>query len=205
MTRVSASVLSVKPKELRQTALKLEKAGIDEIHFDFMDGEFVPAKTSGHELAAQIKTHIPVSAHLMARRPHELIKPFEDAGATEIIIHYEPFGNLKELQKCLAQIRVKKGISINPGTPVSKIAGLAGKVDSLLIMSVHPGKGGREFIEATLPKIREAKKAGFKNVIVDGGVNDTNAKRIREAGADTLVSGTYLLKDPLKNSEKLRA
>lgn len=197
MTRVSASVLSVRREELRETAEALEKAGVNEIHFDFMDGRFVGSITGGVELLEEYAKHvrIPTSVHLMAFNPEKLIAQFEKAGAKEIIVHYEAFNNAKALEDCLNKISasVKKGVAINPNTPVSAVARLAGKINSLIVMSVFPGKGGQTFMESALDKIREAKALGFRNVIVDGGVTDAQAKKLREAGAHTLVSGSYLV------------
>jgi ribulose-phosphate 3-epimerase len=192
-------VLSVRREELRETAKALEEAGVNEIHFDFMDGRFVGSITGGAELLEEYVKHvrIPTSVHLMAVNPEKLIAQFEKAGAKEIIVHYEAFNNTKTLEECLNKISasVKKGVAINPNTPVGAVARLAGKIDSLIVMSVFPGKGGQEFMESALDKIREAKALGFKNIIVDGGVTDAQAKKLRDAGAHTLVSGSYLIKN----------
>ncbi len=148
-------------------AKALEKAGVNEVHFDYMDGCFVENKTGGVELIKEYVEHarIPTSAHLMAFKPEKLIKKFEKAGVKEITVRHEAFLNNNALEDCLKRISVKKGVAINPNAPVTAVAHLANKMDS--IMSVFPGKGGQEFMESALDKIREAKRAGFKHIIAD--------------------------------------
>jgi len=197
---IAPSVLGCDQGNLAQEALKLQKAGADLIHLDVMDGVFVPVLTVGAGIAASVtKTvDIPVDAHLMVQEPATLIQAFADAGCRYITVHAEVTSHLDRL---LGQIRAagaKAGVSVNPSTPVDFLKWTAPLVDLLLIMTVNPGYGGQKHMEYLHGKISESRRildgSGGRNALIsiDGGVNDTNAQQLVSAGADILVSGSFI-------------
>ena len=176
----------------------------DFLHVDVMDGKFVERKTIDYNVALQVycKTSIPFDVHLMIADPIRYIKEYRKAGAVNITVHFEAFKNKKSALACLKAIKklgIMCGISIKPMTSVSEIRDILSFVDVVLVMSVEPGKSGQTFIENTLQKIGELNKIrneyNAKYLIeVDGGINADNHEKIINAGADILVSGSFLYK-----------
>ncbi len=197
MVKISPSILASDFLNLKNEIASLEKAGVDLIHFDIMDGGFVPNITFGFKFLSSIKksTHIPADVHLMINEPGKYIDKFIDAGADMLTFHYEaaqsPAGLIKDIKKrgC------KAGISLKPATPVSVLKDIISDIDLILLMSVEPGFCGQEFMESSFQKIIE-----LKNIIntekcntlisVDGGVGLDNYKQLIDIGADILVMGS---------------
>ena len=196
MVKIAPSLLSADFGNLQTELEKLEKAGADYIHFDVMDGNFVPNISFGTPILKSIKnrTNLPFDVHLMIKDPDKYIEDFVKAGASIITVHQESIYHLDRTIEYIKSFGIKAGVSLNPATPVQVIKHVLGKVDVVLIMSVNPGFGGQKFIEYTLDKIKELKdlqiEKGYEYIIeVDGGVNADNARRIKEAGAQMLVAG----------------
>ena len=199
---IAPSVLSANFSHLEKDILMLHHSKAEWIHFDVMDGVFVPNISFGFPLLKAVRKHTDkyIDVHLMIMNPEKYIEEFKNSGADGISVHWE--GNIHILS-ILNQIRkagMKAGLVLNPATPVSVIKDILESIDVLLIMSVNPGFGGQKFIEKTYERVEEAKtiiqKQGAKTIIqVDGGVGPKNAKKVFEAGADVLVSGSAVFKD----------
>lgn len=188
----------------------------DFLHCDIMDGKFVPKVTFDDQLVANINSNslIMLDVHLMCEEPLEIIDDYLKAGANIITVHYEAFKDKNDIIKVLHKIKKANalaGISIKPETPVNEIKIYAHDFDVILVMSVEPGASGQKFMPEAFEKIKqldEIRKANnYKYKIeVDGGVNSDNAAKIAEAGADMLVSGSYVYKarDRRKAIESLK-
>lgn len=200
-TKISASILSADFGNLERELKRAESSGCDMIHFDVMDGHFVPNLSYGVPVLKSIRQYcaLPFDVHLMITDPLKFIDAFADAGADHITFHEEIDEDPNEV---IAKIRSKgltAGISVKPNTPVEKIVNLLPKLDMVLIMTVEPGFGGQGFIPETLDKIsalrKEVERRGLSvDIEVDGGIGYNTSPKVREAGANILVSGSYLFK-----------
>lgn len=204
--QIAPSILSADFGRLNEEVKTVEPY-CDRIHFDVMDGHFVPNLTMGAPILKMMKTKRPVEAHLMIENPEKYIGDFAAAGADLIIVHQE---TCPHLHKTIQQIKshgVKAGVSINPGTPLVMIEDVVDDVDQVLLMTVNPGFGGQSFIESVVPKIIALREAmPDLDIEVDGGINDKTAKIAIEAGANILVAGNYVFsaKDRKKAIASLR-
>ena len=200
-TKISASILSADFGNLERELKRAESSGCDMIHFDVMDGHFVPNLSYGVPVLKSIRQYcaLPFDVHLMITDPLKFIDAFADAGADHITFHEEIDEDPNEV---IANIRSKgltAGISVKPNTPVEKIFNLLPKLDMVLIMTVEPGFGGQGFIPETLDKISALRKEVERRCLsvdieVDGGIGYNTSPKVREAGANILVSGSYLFK-----------
>ena len=201
MMILAPSMLSADFKELGKEIRTIEENGAKYLHFDVMDGIFVPSISFGMPVLESIRpgTSLVCDAHLMITEPIRSIEAFAKAGADLITIHLEA---CEDVEATIAKIRecgCKVGISICPETPVSSLEDLVDKVDMVLIMSVHPGFGGQKFIPESLDKIRELKtmldaKGLDVDIQVDGGIYTTNVAEVIEAGANIIVAGSAVFK-----------
>ncbi len=190
--RIAPSILSADFACLGEEIRDVEKAGCDLIHVDVMDGHFVPNLTIGPPVIKSLRkiTKLPFDVHLMIEKPIESLETFRKAGADWLTVHVEACENVSETLEAIAKLGAKPGISLRPGTPVSKIEPFLKKTELILIMSVEPGFGGQSFMEEQLEKVKYLRSRFNGLISVDGGVHAQNAGRCREAGADILVAGT---------------
>lgn len=206
-TIISPSILTVAKKDIITDISAIEQCGAEWIHFDIMDGKFVPAKTFDLDETKTLlqKTEVVKDVHIMIENPKEMAKAYIDAGADYLTFHYEACKNDEEVNEVIDLIHsngCKAGLSIKPKTSVEAILPFINKLDLVLIMSVEPGKGGQKFIENSLEKINLLKNYISDNKIndilieVDGGINDKTFNSCVEAGADVLVVGSYLFDHP---------
>ena len=190
----------------------------DWLQVDVMDGHFVPNLSFGAPVMKAIKTDLPLDVHLMVSNPADRIDEFVEAGAAHITFHAEAVPERADQEHLIATIRGKgctAGIALNPDTPLESIRPLllsssqsSPPLDLVLCMTVHPGKGGQEFIKDVLPKIKDIRSQHPDVMIqVDGGINAETGKLCREAGANNLVAGSYIFKskDRKRAIESLRA
>lgn len=212
-TKISASILSADFACLGSELERAELAGCDMIHFDVMDGHFVPNISYGVPVLKSIRhcCRLPFDVHLMISDPLFYIDSFADAGADHITFHQEIDGDADEVIKKIRSRGLTAGISVKPKTPVEAVFPILDKLDMVLVMTVEPGFGGQGFIYETLEKIaalrREADRRGLPlDIEVDGGIALKTAPLVREAGANVLVSGSYLFKaeDMRSAAESLR-
>lgn len=209
--KIAPSVLSADMANLKGELDKI--AGADYVHFDVMDGHFTGNLTFGVDILKAVKrsTDVPVDAHLMVSNPDETVDWYADAGADMITVHYEASTHLHRTLTHLQQRGVKAGVVLNPATPVCVLESIIDVVDMVLLMSVNPGFGGQKFIENTIKKVHRLRKlikeSGSHALIeIDGGVQGETAPRLVQAGADVLVSGSYVFKssDPCATIHNLK-
>lgn len=178
------------------------------LHFDVMDGVFVPRKTYGPDMVAKIApwSNQVFDVHLMVEAPEDVLSEFAAAGADLITIHVEAVKTT--VKQAIEQIRalgVRVGLSVKPGTDVVRLSPYLELVDLILVMSVEPGKGGQAFLPSSLGKIAWLKEQRTKRhlqyvIEVDGGINDTTIRSVKDAGADAVVVGSYLFNQSDRNS-----
>jgi ribulose-phosphate 3-epimerase len=198
---IAPSVLPVDFSRLGEEVLALEKAGVDRIQWDVMDGRFVPNLTFGPDVIAACRPHVsvPFEAHLMVEEPDLLADRYVEAGCSLLIVHAEA---TRHLHRTLGRVReagAAAGVALNPATPVDAVRHVLDLVDLILVMTVNPGFGGQSYISTMEPKIAEvAALVGDRpiDIEVDGGIGPATVAGAAAAGANILVAGSALFRDP---------
>lgn len=194
---LAPSILAADFKVLGEQMKLTEENGAEYIHFDVMDGMFVPSISFGMPVLKSIcnATNQFMDAHLMVQEPIRYIEDFKKAGADLVTIHFEACEDVSATIKKIRECEMKVGLSINPETDVKEIEKFLKDVDMLLVMSVHPGFGGQKFIPESIDKIKAVRKMineqGLKvDLQVDGGIGLANVKDVLDAGANIIVAGS---------------
>ena len=213
MGKLSASILSADFGRLAEQVKEAERAGVDWIHVDVMDGHFVPNITIGPAVTRAIRqtTKLPLDVHLMISNPERYLEQFVAAGADWLGIHVEATVHLEGLIQNIKELGAKAAVTLNPHTPLSCLEYVLKEVDMVLLMTVNPGFSGQKFIRGVLPKIRRLRQLIDEQELdvlieVDGGVQLDTIDDLVAAGADVLVSGSGIFNDrPLaENVRKLK-
>ncbi|HLW71528.1 MAG TPA: ribulose-phosphate 3-epimerase [Candidatus Binataceae bacterium] len=206
MTRVckiAPSILSADFAALGEDIRRVEAAGADLIHFDVMDGHFVPNLSIGIPVLQAVRriTRLPLDAHLMIEEPERYLEPFVKAGADSLSVHAEVCADLPAIAERMHSLGIRAAVAINPETAPDRIIAAAAHLDMILVMSVHPGFGGQGFIAESLDKLRhiraELDRRGLEvDLEVDGGIKAENIATVAAAGANVFVSGSGIFGQP---------
>ena len=197
---IAPSVLPVDFSRLGDEVMALEKAGVDLIHWDVMDGVFVPNLTFGPDVIASTRPLVDLEfeAHLMVVEPDRLVERYVEAGCSTVLVHVEACDHLHRTLAHIADLGATPGVALNPHTPAEVIRNVRDLVGVVLVMTVNPGFGGQSYIESMESKVTEVASLldGYNCAVeVDGGIGPTTVAAVVAAGADRLVSGSALFRD----------
>jgi len=202
MYKLAPSLLAANFADLGTQLYEIEKAGAHYLHFDVMDGHFVPNISFGAPVLKSIRpcTKLFFDVHLMITEPERYVGDFAKSGADSITVHFEAFQNDKDLLSCLNKIRdsgTKVGLATNPDTPVENLFKYLEYLDLALIMSVEPGFGGQKFIPNALKKAEALAKQGANiDIQMDGGIDLNNLQSVLDAGVNVVVAGSSIFGSP---------
>ena len=196
---IAPSILSANFNCLEKDIEMINQSDADFIHFDVMDGVFVPNISFGLPVIEHVYriAQKPLDVHLMIVNPDHFINPFAEAGASILTVHYEACAHLHRTIQQIKKAGVKASVCLNPHTSVVALENIIGDLDMVLLMSVNPGFGGQKFIENTYKKVAQLRALIDKQnpeclIEVDGGVNYDTGKRLFDAGANVLVAGSFV-------------
>lgn len=210
---IAPSILSADFNQLGKDIEMINQSEADYIHFDVMDGVFVPNISFGIPVIQHVNKIAtkPLDVHLMIVEPDKFIDPFVHAGASILTVHYEACQHLHRTIQEIKNTGIKASVCLNPHTPVAVLEDIISDLDMVLLMSVNPGFGGQSFIENTYKKVRQLKvlieKSNPKCLIeVDGGVNYDTGRKLFDAGVDVLVAGSFVFnsENPTETIRKLK-
>lgn len=200
---IAPSVLPADFSRLGEECRALEDAGVDRIQWDVMDGRFVPNLTFGPDVIAACRPHvtIPFEAHLMVEEPEVLLDRYVDAGCELLIVHAETTRHLHRCLDRIADLGARAAVALNPSTPITEVEHVLDLVEMVLVMTVNPGFGGQAYIATMEPKVSALRRRILErgldvDIEVDGGIGPETIAGATAAGANVLVAGSALYRDP---------
>lgn len=203
--QIAPSVLPADFSKFGEEIRELDEAGVDIIQFDVMDGQFVPNLTFGPDVIAAVRpyTQKPFEAHLMVLTPDVMAARYVEAGCQRLIVHAEACTHLHRTLENIRALGATAAVALNPHTPASTVENILDLVDMVLVMTVNPGFGGQSYIATMEPKIRQVREminarglADAVHLEVDGGISPTTISGAAAAGANVLIAGSALYRDP---------
>jgi ribulose-phosphate 3-epimerase len=204
------SILSADFSRLGEEIALTQQAGADRIHFDVMDGHFVPNITMGPVVIKAIRrvTDLPFDVHLMISNPDQYLEAFATAGSNVLIPHIEVCPDARRTIAAIRDLGLEAGIAISPDTPVGSLRNVAPDVKLVLVMSVYPGFSGQSFLEKSVRRVREVRElldqtGSHAGIGIDGGVDESNVGRAVAAGATNLVAASAIYRQDLRIDEAL--
>ena len=212
--RLAASILAADCADLAGALAACERGGAELVHFDVMDGHFVPNLSFGIPVlkALAARTRLPIDVHLMVANPDRLLDDYLAAGAAQVTVHWEAAPHLDRQLQRIRKAGARAGVALNPATPVELLADELGRLDYVLVMSVNPGFSGQAFIPRALDKARRlrtmSERAGLAvEIEMDGGIDRDTIGQVVAAGVDTCVvgSGIFAAPDPVAAMRELQA
>jgi ribulose-phosphate 3-epimerase len=212
--RLAPSILSSDLADLKGSAALLEAGGADLLHFDVMDGHFVPNLSFGIPVLAALRKHtrLPLDVHLMVETPDRLLGEYLKAGAARVAVHWEAVVHLDRVLASIREGGAKAGVAVNPATPVELLVDVLPRLDYVLLMSVNPGFGGQSFLPGALDKARRLREIVARlgvavEIEMDGGIDRDNIRQVVTAGVDVCVVGSAIFSapDPVATMSELRA
>lgn len=211
--RLAPSILAADLADLAGAAALCEKGGADLIHFDVMDGHFVPNLSFGIPILKALagRTRLPIDVHLMVANPDRLLDDYLKAGAAQVTVHWEAAPHLDRLLERIRQAGARAGVAVNPSTPVEFLVDVLPRLDYVLVMSVNPGFSGQKFLPRALEKAGRLKRmieisGAPVEIEMDGGIDRDNIARVVASGVDMCVVGSAIFgsEDPLATMSELR-
>ncbi len=204
MVKISASLLAADFLHLADSISEAERAGVDEFHFDIMDGSFVPNISFGPPLLEAVAeaASVPIDAHMMVRTPENTIPAVASSGADIVTVHIEAVADIDATIDIILAAGATPAVAIRPRTPIEALHGVIDRIERILIMTVEPGFGGQSFMRDQLPKICAATQLSDwrdgrpMEIAVDGGIKEDTIGMAAQNGATTFISGTGIFKHP---------